>query len=430
MKDLPLFSDYSFQLPSLQSETLHMSNGINLTCFPDRDSELVRLEFMFSNAGSNNQEKFFAAAAAANMITEGSGNLSGIEIADKLDYYGAYVEKNVDKETCSIVFYFPQKYSMELLPFIEMIIKQPRYTEKEFEIYRNRQKQSFLLNAQKTNMIAYKKFYNTVFTSANPLGRFGKVEDYDLLSREDVREFYDDFYSSYECEMSLAGNYSESFFVKLEQSFGSQEWGKKRDRTLFCCNKVAENYAQTLFEHKDKAVQASIRLGNVTITSKEEDYHALRILVALFGGYFGSRLMTNIREEKGYTYSIGSYIADYKNCSVLLTTADVKAEKAKSAIKEIGVEIDKLHNDLVEDNELLVLKNFLLGDCLRGLDGVFDLSEKFSSLRKNNLPLTYFNDMQNAIRQISSEDIRTLAQNYLCFDKMCKIIVCDKEMLE
>ena len=172
MKKLPLFSDYSFQLPSFDVENLSMSNGIKLNCFPDRDSEVVRLEFMFSDAGSNNQKKFFSASAAANMLTEGSGDLTGVQMADKLDYYAAYVEKTVDRESCSIVFYFLTKYSFDLLPLIEMIIKQPRYSEEEFEIYRNKQKQSFLLNNQKTNMIAYKKFYNSIFPASNPFGKF------------------------------------------------------------------------------------------------------------------------------------------------------------------------------------------------------------------------------------------------------------------
>lgn len=430
MKKVPLFSDYSFQLPSFDLENLSMSNGIKLNCFPDIDSEVVRLEFIFSNAGSNNQRKFFSAAATANMLTEGSGDLTGVQIADKLDYYGAYVEKSVDRESCSIVFYFLSKYSLDLLPLIEMIIKQPRYSEEEFEIYRSKQKQSFLLNNQKTNMIAYKKFYKTIFPLSNPFGRFGNFEDYDLLTVDDVREFYDDFYSYRDCEISIAGNYSDCFIVKLLHGFGDEKWGKEKTQQPNLCYNMEYPMAQTIFEHKEKAVQASIRLGNITLNHTHEDYHSLKILIALFGGYFGSRLMTNIREEKGYTYSIGSYITPYRNCAVLSTTADVKAEKAKSAIKEIGVEIEKLHNDLVGEQELIVLKNYLLGDCLRGLDGVFDLAEKFSFIRKYNLPLSYFNDIQNAILKIKPEDLRNLAQKYLDFEKMTKVIVCDKVLLE
>lgn len=430
MKKLPLFSDYSFQLPSFDVENLSMSNGIKLNCFPDRDSEVVRLEFMFSDAGSNNQKKFFSASAAANMLTEGSGDLTGVQMADKLDYYAAYVEKTVDRESCSIVFYFLTKYSFDLLPLIEMIIKQPRYSEEEFEIYRNKQKQSFLLNNQKTNMIAYKKFYNSIFPASNPFGKFGKLEDYDCLTRDDVRNFYDEFYSFEDCEISVAGNYSDDFVVKLVDGFGSEKWGKGKDRTTKSYYDTNYPMAQTIFEHKENAVQASIRLGNLTINHMDEDYHSFKVLVALFGGYFGSRLMTNIREEKGYTYSIGSYITSYRDCSVLSTTADVKAEKAMSAIDEIGLEIKKLHNDLVSEQELIVLKNYLLGDCLRGLDGVFDVAEKFSFIRKYNLPLSYFNDIQNTILEIKPEDLRNLAQKYLDFEKMTKVIVCDRTLLE
>lgn len=155
-----------------------------------------------------------------------------------------------------------------------------------------------------------------------------------------------------------------------------------------------------------------------------------KVLVALFGGYFGSRLMTNIREEKGYTYSIGSYVTTYRNCAVLSTLADVKAEKAKETFKEIDKEIEKLQNERVEEKELCVLKNYLLGECLRGLDGVFDMAEKFSVLRRSDYPLSYFDDMQKAIVETRPEDIRELARKYLRAEKMSRVLVCDKKFME
>ena len=128
--------------------------------------------------------------------------------------------------------------------------------------------------------------------------------------------------------------------------------------------------------------------------------------------------------------AVKTFVLKSTNCSVLSTTADVRAEKARSAIDEIGLEIKKLHNDLVSEQELIVLKNYLLGDCLRGLDGVFDVAEKFSFIRKNNLPLSYFNDIQNTILEIKPENLRNLAQKYLDFEKMTKVIVCDRALLE
>lgn len=430
MNELPLFSDFSFRLPDLKQRQIVFPNGVSLACFPDKDSEVVRLEFIFANAGSNNQKKYFTAAAAANLLTEGSGNMSAAMMADKLDYYAAYVEKSTDRESTSVAFYFLKKYSAQIMPLVELIIKQPLYAEKEFDIYKNKQRQSVELNSRKTNMIAYKKFYELLFPAENPLSGFGKASDFDLLSRDDVREFYDEFYSSKECEISLAGNFSDEFLKTLEQNFGSNDWGKGKVHSMQEEPVTALPQVETAFVHKDKAVQASLRAGNVCISHKDKDFMPFKVLVALFGGYFGSRLMTNIREEKGYTYSIGSYVTTYRNCAVLSTLADVKAEKAKETFKEIDKEIEKLQNERVEEKELCVLKNYLLGECLRGLDGVFDMAEKFSVLRRSGYSLSYFDDMQKAIVETRPEDIRELAQKYLRAEKMSRVLVCDKKFVE
>lgn len=430
MNELPLFSDFSFRLPDLRQRQIVFPNGVSLACFPDKDSEVVRLEFIFANAGSNNQKKYFTAAAAANLLTEGSGDMSAAMMADKLDYYAAYVEKSTDRESTSVAFYFLKKYSAQIMPLVELIIKQPLYAEKEFDIYKSKQRQSVELNSRKTNMIAYKKFYQLLFPAENPLSGFGKASDFDLLSRDDVREFYDEFYSSKECEISLAGNFSDELLKTLEQNFGSNDWGKGKVHSMQEEPVTALPQVETAFVHKDKAVQASLRAGNVCISHKDKDFMPFKVLVALFGGYFGSRLMTNIREEKGYTYSIGSYVTTYRNCAVLSTLADVKAEKAKETFKEIDKEIEKLQNERVEEKELCVLKNYLLGECLRGLDGVFDMAEKFSVLRRSGYSLSYFDDMQKAIVETKPEDIRVLAQKYLMADKMSRVLVCDKKFME
>ena len=430
MNELPLFSDFSFRLPDLRQRQIVFPNGVSLACFPDKDREVVRLEFIFANAGSNNQKKYFTAAAAANLLTEGSGDMSAAMMADKLDYYAAYVEKSTDRESTSVAFYFLKKYSAQIMPLVELIIKQPLYAEKEFDIYKSKQRQSVELNSRKTNMIAYKKFYQLLFPVENPLSGFGQASDFDLLSRDDVREFYDEFYSSKECEISLAGNFSDELLKTLEQNFGSNDWGKGKVHSMQEEPVTALPQVETAFVHKDKAVQASLRAGNVCISHKDKDFMPFKILVALFGGYFGSRLMTNIREEKGYTYSIGSYVTTYRNCAVLSTLADVKAEKAKETFKEIDKEIEKLQNERVEEKELCVLKNYLLGECLRGLDGVFDMAEKFSVLRRSGYSLSYFDDMQKAIVETKPEDIRVLAQKYLMADKMSRVLVCDKKFME
>lgn len=443
MISLPLFSDYTFPLPDLRGKKTVFPNGIRLTGFLDSDSEVVRLEFIFPRAGSNNQAKFFSAVAAGGMISEGCGDLSGEEVADRLDYYGAYVEKSVDRESSSIAFYFLKKYSFEIIPLVELIIKHARYPEKQFEIYRAKQRQAWETSNQKTDTLAYKHFYKLLFPTAHPLSQFGALEDYDLLTAQDVRDFYNRFYTSENCEIVLAGSYSDVLLREVESRFGAKDWGNSSEGSCICQNERGKDFSQavtepngvqngiseTLIVHKDKAAQASIRVGGLTMRHNVADFLPFKVLVELFGGYFGSRLMCNIREEKGYTYSIGSFITTYRDCSVFTTLADVKAEKAIETFREINTEIDKLQNDLVSQGELSTLKNHLLGECLRGLDGALDLADKYSMTVRSGYSPSYFEDMQDAIRRVGAQDLRELACKYLRAETMLRVAVGDSQII-
>lgn len=436
MNSLPLFSDYTFPLPDLRGRKTMFQNGVRLTEFADLDSEVVRLEFIFPKAGSNNQSKFFSAAAAGGMICEGCGDLSGEEVADRLDYYGAYVEKSVDRESGSIAFYFLKKYSLQLIPLVELIIKHARYPEKQFEIYRAKQRQAWETSNQKTDTLAYKHFYKLLFPTTHPLSQFGALEDYDILTAQDVRDFYNSFYTCADCEIVLAGGYSEALTKEVESRFGQNEWGNCSDergkdfsKTPLQPKSTQSGISDALIVHKDKAAQASIRVGGLSVRHNEADFLPLKVLVELFGGYFGSRLMCNIREEKGYTYSIGSFITTYRDCSVLTTLADVKAEKAIETFREINTEMEKLQNDLVPQGELSTLKNYLLGECLRGLDGALDLADKYSMTVRSGYSPSYFEDMQDAIRRVGAQDLRELACKYLRAETMLRVAVGDSQII-
>ena len=428
----PQLLDIDVSLSCKPNDVFSFSNDVKLHCFQDSDSEIIRLEFLFLNAGSVNQEKFFSSAAAASLITEGCGELSAIEVADKLDYYAAYVERVSERDSTSLVFYFLKKYQQNLLPLIEKIIKQANYNEKEFEVYVSKQKQNFEINAQKTSMIAYKEFYRTIFPKNHPLSKFGEKEDFDKLTTADVKAFYSDFYTSSQCEIILSGNYDKEFAKEIENFFGTKSWqGMEK-------NKELENYFFDLnFKNKDLektinkigASQASIRMGCVSLPHSHQDFLPFSIVVCLLGGYFGSRLMMNIREDKGYTYGISANLSSYRYASVLSIASDVKADKAQAAINEVEKEITILQNDLVSLSELSQVKNYLIGECIRNLDGAFDKSDKYSFLTKINCQYDYYKKFIETIKSITPTQIRDLSQKYLDLNYISKIKVGDTEIL-
>lgn len=429
---LPQLLDIDITLNCKPNDVYTFSNEVKLHCFQDKDSEIIRLEFLFLNAGSVNQEKFFSSAAASSLITEGCGELSAIEVADKLDYYAAYVERVSERDSTSLVFYFLKKYQQNLLPLIEKIIKQANYNEKEFEVYISKQKQNFEINAQKTSMIAYKEFYRTIFPQNHPLSKFGEKEDFDKLTPDDVKAFYRDFYTSSQSEIILSGNYDKEFVKELEIFFGNKSWkeeekNKELKNYFFDLNSKNKDLEKTI--NKKGASQASIRVGCVSLPHSHQDFLPFSVVVCLLGGYFGSRLMMNIREDKGYTYGISANLSSYRYASVFSIASDVKADKAQATIDEVEKEISILQNDLVPLSELSQVKNYLIGECIRNLDGAFDKSDKYSFLMKLNCKYDYYKNFIDTIKSITPIEIRDLSQKYLNLNYISKIKVGDAEIL-
>ena len=432
MNQLPQLLDIDINLSCKPDANFTLSNDIKMSCFHDKDSEIIRLEFIFKNAGSVNQNKFFASASASSLITEGCANMSAIEVADKLDYYAAYVEKVTERDATSLVFYFLKKYQENLLPLIEQIIKEANYTDREFEVYIAKQKQNFEINAQKTAMMAYKGFYRTIFPENHSLSLFGGKDDFDKLTAQDVREFYKTFYNASQSEIVLSGNYTDDFIKQIERYFGQDKWGREENLEL-------KNYSLSMFQadkgvfktfNKKGAAQSSIRMGSVSLNHRDKDFLPFSVVVCLLGGYFGSRLMMNIREDKGYTYGISANLSAYRYASVLSISADVKADKAVETLNEVEKEIIRLQNDLVPQSELSQVKNYLIGDCIRNLDGAFDKADKYSFLKKMNYEYDYYRDFLHTIKNITVEEIRDLSQKYLDLQYMTKIIAGDEESLK
>ena len=187
---------------------------------------------------------------------------------------------------------------------------------------------------------------------------------------------------------------------------------------------VAANLAPVhKFVEKEGAVQNAIRIGKRLINRTNPDYPKLTVLNTILGGYFGSRLMTNIREEKGYTYGIGSGLVSLSQGGYFFITTDVGAAVYEDAVKEIYHEIVKLQEELIPENELSLVRNYLLGSFQRSIDGPFALAERFKSILLSGLGYNYFENYLTVIKNITSEELKTLAQTYLLTSEMTEVIV-------
>jgi len=186
---------------------------------------------------------------------------------------------------------------------------------------------------------------------------------------------------------------------------------------------VETSKSRAVFEVMPESLQASIRIGNRLFNRQHPDSHGLSVLNTLLGGYFGSRLMANIREDKGYTYNISSVVDFMQFDGCFYISTEVGNEFAQLALQEIYREMELLQTELVDEEELLMVQNYLMGNFLAALDGPFNVSEVVKIIVSEELPLSFFREGVQNVRDITAEEIQRLAQIYLQRDNMWEVIV-------
>lgn len=409
-----------FDYSQLMPETLRLGNGIPVYLFPDAHSELLRLEFIFE-AGSSLQDKPVQ-ARACNALLEATVRRSADAMTERFDYYGAYMEKYVDRDQSSLVIYALARYSREIIALCEEIFKEAVFSATELQLYLEKQRSQFDIAMQKVSEISRRAFFAQVFGARHPYGMSIERADYDRLQREDVEAFYRRFYVAANAAIVVAGGYGDDAVRALSESFGRDfPVGQAAPVRLSAGSGLPQ--ARFGFVPKAGALQASVRMGKVVMPPTDADFSTFKVLDYLFGGYFGSRIMQNIREEKGYTYGISSYILPLRTHTVWIVASEVKRACSRQVVREIQNEMRKLCDRKPGKKELDIVRSVYQGDFLRDMDGIFEIAEKWKFLRMFGLTDGFYRSFAETLENIGPEEIRQAAQRYFA-DGSCHVMVC------
>ena len=228
-------------------------------------------------------------------------------------------------------------------------------------------------------------------------------------------------YQPSNCTLLVAGKISPDTFKQVTDTFDSWTNGvTKPDGSQPSLQPSSEHF---YFTEKPDALQSAIRMGRATINRTHPDFPALQVLNTVLGGYFGSRLMANIREDKGYTYGIGSGMSSLKQSGSLFIATEVGADVCNAAVSEIEKEVNLLRTQLIPDEELSLVRNFMLGSLLGSLENVFSHADKFKNLYFSGLGYEYYDLYVNTVKTVTAAQLQQLAIQYLNLDEFYKVIV-------
>ena len=349
-----------------------LPNGIDIVYIHDPAQEVFKIDAVFE-AGIYYQPKPLIASTAINMLNGGTARHTAEEIADLFDYYGAYIDFNCGLNKSELSLISLTKYAEPVLVQLAEMITGSIVPEKELDLFLTNKRQEHLVTCEKTSYLARKEFSRLIFGDKHPYANPISAEDYLHVQREEVLDFCHEHVHACGCRLMLCGNVSETVLQTVIREF-----------TALPCPKAEHPVPEYPFTPaqpgryhvtKDNAAQTSLRIGKSGVRLDDPDYAHFLLLNTVLGGYFGSRLMSNIREEKGYTYGIQSFNVSLPQGSYWCIAAEVNNQHTQSAIQETFKEIQRLRTEPVPEEELNLVKNFLHGDLLRELDGVFSQSD-------------------------------------------------------
>lgn len=398
-----------------QPEQITLPNGVSLYVLNAGESEVVRIDLLFGG-GRWQQTQLLQALFTNRMLREGTRRFTAAEIAEKLDYYGSWLDLSNASQYSYVTLYSLNKYLPQTLEVLESMVKEPVFPEKELGVIIDNNIQQFKVNCSKVDFLAHRSLVSSLYGEQHPCGQLVQIEDYRRINSEVLVDFYRRFYHSRNCTIYLSGKITSDTLRRIEGIFGSEPFGEGFLLPVLKEYQPVISPEKRIFVERADALQSAVRMGMHTLERTHPDFLKLRVLVTLFGGYFGSRLMSNIREEKGYTYGISAGIIPYPGHSLLVVSSETANEFVEPLIGEVYREIDRLQQDLAPEEELTMVKNYMLGEMCRSYESAFSLADAWMFVQVSGLDGTYFERSLQAVKSVTVQEIRDLARKYLSMD--------------
>lgn len=375
------------------------------------------MSFVF-RAGTSWQTVPFSASATVNTLSEGTEKYSAQEIAERLDFVGSYFDANIDRDWAVLTYCSLSKFAAETFDIAEQVLLHPTFPEREMAIYCAKRKEQLAVQRSKPDHLSRELFGRSIFGADHPYGITSPAEAYDTLCRGDVEEFYRTHYTAEGCFAVLCGDLSKADIERTMAILEQLPHGEKL---------VAHIGAPCPVKHAklevEGAVQSSLKIGLPLFARTHQDFIPMQMVATAMGGYFGSRLMQNLRERHGYTYGAYAAMINLDRSGYFVMSADVATEYTDAAIGEIISEVERFCTEPMSERELQMVKNIIFGDVMRIFDGPFGVADVAIENIQNQTDNSYTERFLRQVASATAEELQQVAAKYLLPSSLTTTIV-------
>ncbi|MGB1217091.1 MAG: M16 family metallopeptidase [Saprospiraceae bacterium] len=402
----PLRTIQNVVLPNYSHKTYE--NGLQLIVVDGGVQDVFKLEVIF-NVGRHQEHKPLVSRLTLRMLREGTAKYDSDAIEEMIDFHGSTLETPHNMDASGVVLYGLNQHFTTLLPLLVSMVTEPTFPEHELKEYVSDQKQDLIVELSKNDVVAFRQVTESIFGNTHPYGYNSTPEKYNAVNTDDLKKHFNSFFTANNCTVVLSGKINNKMISELENKLFSNLPNKKNKLKLI--NPLPKKNKYSFIENKD-SVQTAIRLGMNLFGRNHEDFNGLYFLNTVMGDYFSSRLMLNIREDKGYTYHIHSAMDSLKHGGSWIVATETAHEYVEKTLEEINKELKRIKSELIPEDEIKMVRNYSLGSLLTALDGPFNSSEVIKGIILNDLEKDSFQDLIHTIKNISQKELIELANKY------------------
>jgi zinc protease len=310
------------------------------------------------------------------------------------------------------------------LPVVAELVADSVLPQEELAIYKKNMQQRLQVNLLKNDFVAGRLIDAYLFGKQHPYGKYSSIEELEALQQEEIKNFYKQYYQQGRCMVFVAGKLPADIITQLDAHFGAlplHAYTTGLNGVKHAVTPAAEKKYNIV--NDANGVQGAIRIARNFPNRHHPDFQKVNMLNAVFGGFFGSRLMSNIREDKGYTYGIYSYLVNQVQESALMVSTEAGKEVCAATIEEVYKEMQRLREEPIEEEELQVTRNYMIGTILGDLDGPFHVAARWKNIILNNLDENYFYNGVDIIKTVAPKELQELANKYLHPEAFYELVV-------
>lgn len=404
-----------------KAEEVLLDNQVPVYLVKAGEQPVVRLELIFE-AGSRYENHVGESYFTSKMLSEGTSRYSATQISEQFDQYGAFLEISQSVERLGITVHGLTKHLPKLLPLLQEMIADSVIPENELQVQKNITSQNLKISLEKSSYVAGQVFREQIYGTDHPYGKTLTLALIENISRDAVKDFYEKNVKGKTFRVFLSGQFSDTEIQALNQHLGQTPLEAPAHGGIVDKTDEIKRPESVLLERLDN-VQSSIRLGKRLFGRTHPDFFKFIVTNTIFGGYFGSRLMKNIREEKGFTYGISSGLIPQRYGGYLVMGTDVKKEFTQQTIDEIVKEIRRLQTEPVDEDEMETAKNYMIGSLVGSLNTPFEVADRQKIILLDELPADFYDNYIQKIRAITPLDVIEIANTYFKPEDLCEVVV-------